>query len=173
MRSRREASANVAPSAGLRLGLWFGSPGVGRGALCVAGALTVPEQSGLILSGSQGDRRGGCTSMPPLELFLPEVGQLAVGTCLRARPARSVHRLACGSHGEDRGALQKGFGSAAAETARARGLAGLHHRAGADSPRDRKLDHGPVSAPADRQSPFKCPFSNSLEQIHFLIRYSR
>lgn len=76
--------------------------------------------------------------MPPLELFLSGVGQLAVGTCLRARPpASSVYKLAC-IHGEDRGALQEGFGSVAAETAQARGLAGLHHRAGADSPPVRK-----------------------------------
>lgn len=32
--------------------------------------------------------------MPPLGLFPPEVGQLAVGMRLHARPASSVHKLA-------------------------------------------------------------------------------
>lgn len=151
------------PVAGLHRG-WKRSPLCGR-------SFDSPRAEWIhILSGSQGDRRGGCTSMPPLGLFPPEVGQLAVGMCLHARPASSVHKLARGNHGEDRGALRKGFGSAAAETAWARGLAGRQHSAGADSPPDRKLGHGPVGAPAGRQSSFKCPFGN-LALSRFISLY--
>lgn len=75
------------PVAGLHRG-WKRSPLCGR-------SFDSPRAEWIhILSGSQGDRRGGCTSMPPLGLFPPEVGQLAVGMCLHARPASSVHKLA-------------------------------------------------------------------------------